>query len=195
MKNSKDIKNILVISLTSIGDVILAFNVVLFLIAMSILGVEPALYSILTYLSAAKTLDFVIYGLEAYTAITIVSRENEAIRNAITADLGRGVTVLRGQGGMSGEAQAILYCVVTRLEVGKVRQIVRARDSSAFVTYHALADAEGGNRQESRSPLNVLDADAGRTLGSAPPLECKQAGCYRSVSLLYARSARSRASR
>lgn len=73
-----------------------------------------------------------------------LSRASEAIREAITAELGRGVTVLRGHGGMSGEAQAILYCVVTRLEVGKVKQIVRSRDAAAFVTYHALAGAEGG---------------------------------------------------
>jgi uncharacterized membrane-anchored protein YitT (DUF2179 family) len=130
--------------LVKVGDVILAFNVVLFLVAMSVLGVEPALYSILTYVTAAKTLDFVIYGLEEYTAITIVSRHSDTIRDAITSELGRGVTVFRGQGGLSGDEQAILYCVVTRLEVGRVNRIVRARDSAAFVAYHGLAGAEGG---------------------------------------------------
>ena len=130
--------------LLKVGNVILAFNVLLFLVAMSILGVEAALYSILTYMAAAKTLDFVIYGLEEYTAITIVSRQSAAIREAITGDLGRGVTVYRGYGGKSGEEQHILYCVVTRLEIGKVKGIVRALDPGAFVVYHPLADAEGG---------------------------------------------------
>lgn len=139
--------------LLKVGDVILAFNVVLFLVAMSILGVEAALYSILTYVTAARTLDFVIYGLEEYTAITIVSRQSAAIREGITGELGRGVTVYRGYGGMSGEEQDILYCVVTRLEIGKVKAIVRAFDRAAFVVYHPLADAEGGVVKKARAAL------------------------------------------
>jgi len=130
--------------LLKVGDVILGFNVLLFLVAISVLGVEGALYSILTYVAAARTLDFVIYGLEEYTAITIVSRQSHAIREVITRELGRGVTVIKGYGGMSGEEQNILYCVVTRLEIGKVRGIVKAIDAAAFVAYHALANAEGG---------------------------------------------------
>jgi uncharacterized membrane-anchored protein YitT (DUF2179 family) len=90
------------------------------------------------------TLDFVIYGLEEYTAITIVSRQAVPIREAITGELGRGVTVYRGYGGMSGEEQEILYCVVTRLEIGRVKGIVARLDRQAFVVTHALADAEGG---------------------------------------------------
>jgi uncharacterized membrane-anchored protein YitT (DUF2179 family) len=127
-----------------VGDVILAFNVVLFLVAMSILGVNAALYSILTYLAATKTLDFVLYGIDEYTAITIVSEQYEAIRSRITRDLGRGVTVYRGEGGMSGADRKILYCVVTRLELGKIKRIVRDIDDTAFVVYHPLSGAEGG---------------------------------------------------
>jgi uncharacterized membrane-anchored protein YitT (DUF2179 family) len=130
--------------LLKVGDVILSFNIVLFLAAMSVLGVEPALYSILTYVAAAKTLDFVIYGLEQFTAITIVSAQSAAIRERITGELERGVTVYRGYGGKSGVEQNILFCVVTRLEIGKVKGIVRALDDSAFVVTHPLADAEGG---------------------------------------------------
>jgi uncharacterized membrane-anchored protein YitT (DUF2179 family) len=131
-------------ALVRVGDVILLFNVVLFLAAMSILGVEPALYSILTYLAAARTLNFVIYGLEEHTAITIVSSRSALIRERIVGELERGVTVYKGYGGMSGAEQDILYCVVTRLEIGKVKAIVRAADEHAFVTSHPLADAEGG---------------------------------------------------
>jgi len=130
--------------LLKVGDVILGFNVVLFLIAISVLGVEAALYSILTYVTAARTLDFVIYGLEEFTAITIVSAESAAIRETITKSLGRGVTVYRGSGGLSGAEQDILYCVVTRLEIGKIKAIVRTHDPGAFVVLHALADVEGG---------------------------------------------------
>ena len=131
-------------ALMKVGDVILAFNIVLFLAAMSLLGVEPALYSILTYVTAARTLDFVIYGLEQYTAITIVSARSASIRERIVGELERGVTVYKGFGGMSGAEQEILYCVVTRLEIGKVKTIVRAVDPHAFIVSHPLADAEGG---------------------------------------------------
>ena len=131
-------------ALLKVGDVILAFNIALFLAAMSLLGVEPALYSILTYIAAARTLDFVIYGLEAHTAITIISARNGVIRERIIGELERGVTVFKGYGGLSGVEQDILYCVVTRLEIGKVKAIVRAVDPDAFVVSHPLADAEGG---------------------------------------------------
>jgi uncharacterized membrane-anchored protein YitT (DUF2179 family) len=130
--------------LFKVGDVILLFNVALFLVAMSLLGVDKALYSILTYLAAARTLDFVIHGIEEYTAITIVSRASGEIAAQIMANLGRGVTVYKGRGGLSFEDQEILYCVVTRLEVGRVNNIVRAFDESAFITSHALADVQGG---------------------------------------------------
>jgi uncharacterized membrane-anchored protein YitT (DUF2179 family) len=130
--------------LLKVGDVILGFNVVLFLVAMSVLGVEAALYSILTYVTAARTLDFVIYGLEQFTAITIVSAESARIRDAITRVMGRGVTVYKGSGGMTGVEHDILYCVVTRLEIGKVKTIAKDIDPSAFIVLSALADVEGG---------------------------------------------------
>ena len=127
-----------------VGDIILAFNAVLFLTATSVLGVNAALYSILTYVSAARTLDFVIHGIDEYTAITVVSDASAAIREAITRDLRRGVTVYRGYGGLKGAEQHILYCVVTRLEIGKVKSIVREHDPRAFVVFHPLAGVEGG---------------------------------------------------
>ena len=130
--------------LLKVGDVILLFNVVLFLAAMSLLGVEEALYSILTYVTAARTLDFVIHGIEEYTAITIVSRFSGEIAARILAHLGRGVTVYKGRGGLSFEDQEILYCVVTRLEIGKVKAIVHSLDPSAFVTTHPLSGVDGG---------------------------------------------------
>jgi uncharacterized membrane-anchored protein YitT (DUF2179 family) len=130
--------------LLKVGDVILAFNIVLFLAAMSILGVEPALYSILTYIAAARTLDFVIYGLEEHTAITIMSSRSALIRERIVSELQRGVTVYKGYGGLTGVEQEILYCVVTRLEIGKVKSIVREIDPHAFVVSHPLSGAEGG---------------------------------------------------
>jgi len=127
-----------------VGDVILIFNIVLFLTALEVLGVEAALYSILTYVAAARTLDFVIHGIDAFHAITIISDRSVEIRARITTTLGRGVTVYTGRGGKSGVEREILYCVVTRLEVGKVSNIIRELDPDAFVTIHSLAYVQGG---------------------------------------------------
>jgi uncharacterized membrane-anchored protein YitT (DUF2179 family) len=127
-----------------VGDVILGFNVVLFLVAMTVLGVEPALYSILTYVSAARTLDFILHGIEEFTAITIMSAAPQLIKDAIIDEMGRTVTVYKARGGKSGDDREILYCVVTRLEIGRVRRIVDAFDPSAFVVQHPLADVRGG---------------------------------------------------
>jgi uncharacterized membrane-anchored protein YitT (DUF2179 family) len=130
--------------LLRVGDVILLLNVAIFLAATFLLGVEPALYSILTYFAASRTLDFVVHGLEEYTAILVVSPRSDEVRAAITGELGRGVTVLYGRGGVSDAEQDVLYCVVTRLEIGRVKSAVRAIDRTAFVIVHSLNDAEGG---------------------------------------------------
>jgi uncharacterized membrane-anchored protein YitT (DUF2179 family) len=127
-----------------VGDVILAFNVVLFLAAMRLLGVEEALYSMLTYVSAARTLDFILHGIEEFTAMTIMSAAPQEIRQAILSEMGRGVTIYKARGGMSGEDREIIYCVVTRLEIGRVLRIIDTFDASAFVVQHPLANVRGG---------------------------------------------------
>jgi uncharacterized membrane-anchored protein YitT (DUF2179 family) len=127
-----------------VGDVILGFNVVLFMVAMTVLGVEASLYSILTYASAARTLDFILHGIEEFTAVTIMSSAPQPIRQAILDEMGRGVTVYRARGGKSGDDREILYCVVTRLEIGRVIRIIDTFDTSAFVVQHPLADVRGG---------------------------------------------------
>ena len=116
---------------------------------MAMLGVEPALYSILTYIAAARTLDFVIYGLEEYTAITIVSARSAVIRERIIGELERGVTVYKGYGGMSGAEQEILYCVVTRLEIGKVKSD-RARHRRARLRRLTPAGRRRRRRRQAR---------------------------------------------
>ncbi len=135
--------------LLKVGDVILILNLFIFLTAAFFLGVESALYSILTYVAASKTIDFLLHGIEEYTAITIVSTKNGEIKEAIINQLHRGVTVFRGHGGMgshgiSREEQEILYCVITRLEIGIIKNVVREIDRAAFITTHSLSDVEGG---------------------------------------------------
>ena len=135
--------------LVRVGDVILILNVFVFLAAAFFLSIDTAMYSILTYAAATKALDFLLHGMEQYTAITIVSHKSAEIREAITLHLGRGVTVIKGSGGMgsSGEVaddREILYCVVTRLEVGVIKSAVADIDDQAFITTHGLSDVHGG---------------------------------------------------
>jgi uncharacterized membrane-anchored protein YitT (DUF2179 family) len=130
--------------LLKVGDVILILNVFIFAAAARFLGVEPALYSMLTYFTASKTIDFLIHGLEEYTAVIIVSEKSEEIKAAIILVLNRGVTVYKGRGGMSDAEQDILFCVVTRLEIGRVKDVAVEIDPSAFIVVHALADVGGG---------------------------------------------------
>ena len=135
--------------LLRIGDVILIFNIFIFITAAFVLGIETALYSILTYIAASKTIDFIIHGIEEYTAITIISARSAEIKEAITGGLHRGVTIYKGSGGMGSKGTNdagldILYCVVTRLEIGNVKDVVNEIDPAAFVTTHSLSDVEGG---------------------------------------------------
>src|SRR5829696_4409442 len=116
-------------SLLRVGDVILILNIFIFIAAAFFLVIESALYSILTYIAASKTIDFLIHGVEEYTAITIVSPQNDLIKNEIINRLHRGVTVLKGGGGIGGHGQSqsdvVLYCVVTRLEIGKIKDVAK----------------------------------------------------------------------
>lgn len=127
-----------------VGDVILGMNIIIFLTAARFLGVDQALYSILTYVAASKTLELLLHGVEQYNAITIISERSQGIRQAIIDTLNRGVTVYKGRGGKTGAEQDILLCVVTRLEIGKVVDIAQTIDKSAFVLIQPLADAKGG---------------------------------------------------
>ena len=133
----------------TIGDIILIVNVVIFSFAAWLLSVETALYSILAYLSASKTVDFIVEGLEEYTGVTIISAHNEEIRLMITEDLGRGVTVYKGSRGYgkTGEKKGeidILYSVITRLEVARLNTEIEKIDPAAFVIMNSIKDTKGG---------------------------------------------------
>jgi uncharacterized membrane-anchored protein YitT (DUF2179 family) len=130
--------------LLKVGDVILLLNIVIFSAAAFFLGVESALYSILTYFAASKTVDFLLHGIDEYTAVIIVSERSAEIRQAIIQQLRRGVTVYKGRGGLSDAEQDILFCVVTRLEIGRVKNLAQDLDDGAFIVTHPLANAEGG---------------------------------------------------
>ncbi len=133
----------------TIGDVILIFNILIFSVAAYVLSVETALYSILTYLAASKTVDFIIEGIEEYTGVTIISPKHDDIRKMIVEVLGRGVTVYKGRRGFgkTGESTAdrdIVYTIVTRLEVSRLNAEIEKIDPYAFVVMSSVKDTKGG---------------------------------------------------
>lgn len=133
----------------TIGDIVLIFNIIIFSFGAYILSIEIALYAILTYLAAAKTINFIIEGIEEYTGITIVSDFSEEIRLMITEKLGRGVTIYAGKGGFGKESDSlkhfdIVYTVVTRLEINRIKNEINIIDPNAFITMNSIKDTKGG---------------------------------------------------
>ena len=131
-------------SFLSVGQVIMILNVFVFSFAALVLGWDRALYSMLAYFVAHKTIDIIIEGLDEAKAVMIVSDHGEEIAKAITARLGRGVTFLDGRGGFTEDKKTILYSVVTRLEISKLRSIIYDKDENAFVTINNVSDVMGG---------------------------------------------------
>ena len=133
---------------STIGDIILLINVLVFSIAAYVLSVEAALYSIITYLAASRTIDFVIEGIEEYTGVTIISAHSEDIRVMIINKMGRGVTVYKGQRGFGktgGRSDLdIIFTVITRLEITKLYSELEKIDPQAFTVMHSIKDTRGG---------------------------------------------------
>ncbi len=137
------------VSTLSVGDFIGLFNILLFATSALLVSMEVALYSMLTYLAASKTVDFLITGIEEYIGVTIISHQADAIQQMIVEKLGRGVTAYSGEGGYGNhglveQRRKILFCVVTRLEVQKVLTEIERIDEEAFVIQAPIADTRGG---------------------------------------------------
>jgi len=139
----------------SIGDVIMLINVVIFGVAAWLIDVETALYAMITYLAASKTLDLVVEGIEEYTGITITSTHHAEIRHMIANVMGRGITVYAGKRGFTKGAGAhevdILYCVLTRLEMGRFLSEVEKIDPNAFIVMSPVKDVRGGIMRKRRA--------------------------------------------
>lgn len=133
---------------TTVGDIITLLNILIFGAAAWFLSVETAMYSMITYLAASKTVDFIIEGIEEYTGITIISPHSEEIRQMITAHMGRGVTVYKGKRGFGHhghrEDMDIIYTVITRLEISKLSTEIDKIDTNAFVVMTSIKDTRGG---------------------------------------------------
>ncbi|WP_333877615.1 YitT family protein [Flavobacterium sp.] len=133
---------------TTIGDIIVVINVIIFSTAAYFLGIEVAMYSMITYLAASKTLDFLVEGIDEYIGVTIVSSKSNEIRQMIIEVMGRGVTVYSGKRGYGkrGETKEveIIYTVITRLELNKLNTEIEKIEPTAFVVMNSIKDTKGG---------------------------------------------------
>jgi uncharacterized membrane-anchored protein YitT (DUF2179 family) len=133
----------------TVGDFILIFNIIIFSVAAYVINIETALYAILTYLVASKTVDFVVHGIEEYTSVMIISNKSDDIKNAITGKMGRGVTILKAKGGYGKTGHKtrdydVIYTVITRLELQKMKTVIAKIDEHAFVVENSVNDIKGG---------------------------------------------------
>ena len=135
------------LSLT-VGDVLLLINVIIFAFGAYVLSIETALYAILTYLAAAKTVDFVVDGVEEYVGVTIISEKHAELRVMITDKLRRACTIYAGKGGFGASGKSyekdIIYTVVTRLELARLHTEIDKIDSNAFMIMGLVKDIKGG---------------------------------------------------
>lgn len=128
----------------SVGEVIMFFNIFIFGTAGFVFGWDRAMYSILAYFIAFKTIDIVIAGLDESKAAWIISDYHKEIGEAILARLGRGVTYLNGEGAYTGDDKKVIFCIITRLEEAKLKSIVEELDDTAFLAVGNIAEVRGG---------------------------------------------------
>lgn len=133
----------------SVGNIIMIFNVIIFIIAGFVFEWSSAMYSIITYYIAIKVIDIVVEGLNESKSVTIISQNYEEISKDIVDRLGRTTTLIHATGGYSGVETKVIYCVVSRIELSKLKSLVQARDMNAFIAIESVADVVGGSFKES----------------------------------------------
>lgn len=127
----------------SVGEIIMFFNIFIFIGAGFVYGWDNAMYSILTYFVAYKVIDVVLEGLNESKSIWVISDAYELIGAKIMQELGLSVTYIDAQGGYSGQEKKILYCVASRLEIGKFKAFVKEHDPTAFIAIENVHEVEG----------------------------------------------------
>lgn len=127
-----------------VGQIILIINVFIFVLAGFVLGWDAAMYSIFAYYIASKVMDIVVEGMNESKSVTVISRHYEEISQAINNRLGRSTTLLYARGGYSKEEVQMIYCVISRLELSKLKSIVHEIDRRAFVAVETVSDVSEG---------------------------------------------------
>ena len=132
----------------SVGQIVMFFNIFILSSAGLVFGWDRAMYSLLAYFIAYKAIDIIIEGVDETKAAFIVTEKGEEIAAAINARLGRGVTILEGKGSFSQADKTVLYSVISRLELSKLRNIIHDYDHNAFVTISDVYDIMGGKHKK-----------------------------------------------
>ncbi|MEY9977222.1 uncharacterized membrane-anchored protein YitT (DUF2179 family) [Lysinibacillus sp. RC79] len=128
----------------SVGEIIMFFNLLIFMVAGFVFTWEQAMYSILAYYIAYKMIDIVIQGMEESKSVYIISDDIDEIGQTIMDRLGRGVTFLHGEGAYTGNDKKVIFTVITRLEESKLKSIVAEIDDHAFLAIGNIAEVKGG---------------------------------------------------
>lgn len=132
----------------SVGQTVMFFNIFILSSAGLVFGWDRAMYSLIAYFVAFKVIDITIQGLDETKAAIIISEKGNEIAEAVQARLGRGVTVFGGRGGFTKNEKIIIYSVITRLEVSKLKGIITDYDENAFVTISDVSDIMGGKHKK-----------------------------------------------
>lgn len=135
----------------SIGEIVMFIN--LFILGSSgfLFGWDRAMYSLIAYFIAFKAIDITVEGLEESKAVIVVSDKNKEISEAIMDRLGRGITLLDGKGAYSGDETEVIYVVISRLEVAKLKNIVNDFDESALIT---ITSVEGTGKKYTKKAIH-----------------------------------------
>ncbi|MCO4096160.1 YitT family protein [Macrococcoides canis] len=128
----------------SVGEIVMVINFFIYTVAGFVFTWESAMYSVIAYFIAFKTIDIVQQGLDESKSVWIISDQYEEIGDAINDRLGRGVTYLKGEGAYTGDNKKVIFCVITRLEEFKLKDIVHHYDESAFVAIGNVSEVKGG---------------------------------------------------
>lgn len=132
----------------SVGNIIMIFNVIIFIIAGFVFEWSSAMYSMITYYIAIKVIDIVVEGMNESKSVTIISQKYEQISQEIVERLGRTTTLMHATGGFSGQETKVIYCVVSRIELSKLKSLVQQHDANAFIAVESVADVIGGSFRE-----------------------------------------------
>ncbi|RFU70813.1 YitT family protein [Peribacillus saganii] len=128
----------------SVGEIIMFFNLFILGSAGFVFSWDRAMYSLLAYFVAFKTIDVTITGLDESKSVWIISDNFQEIGDAIINRLGRGVTYMKGEGAFSGDEKKVIFCVINRLEEAKLKDIVSENDPAAFLAVADIAEVRGG---------------------------------------------------
>lgn len=128
----------------SVGEIILFINLIIFTAAGFVFTWEKAMYSVVAYYIASKVIDVVVQGMDESKSVYIISDDIDEIGRAIMDRLGRGVTYLHGEGAYTGDNKKVIFCVITRLEESKMKEIVKSIDENAFLAIGNISEVRGG---------------------------------------------------